>query len=220
MVSTQYQLTEETTVVHRVSTRYDVPVRGTPEERLHLVVERISSLFRAELRETASARGLKLVQLEALVYLAMANRYSDTSSAVAEYLAITKGTASQTLNALERRGLITRVPDAEDRRVVHCHLTDEGNAVADDAFPAPGLPSLAPDRQDAVEAAAVELLRALQAGRGFRSFGQCRTCALFERRGSRFWCGLTQERLSTPDSLRICREHTTESAGDPALRNE
>lgn len=220
MISTRYQLIEKRAVVQRVSTRYDVPVRGTSEERLHLAVERISSLFRAELREAASARGLKLVQLEALVYLAMANRYSDTSSAVAEYLAITKGTASQTLNALERRGLMTRVPDAEDGRVVHCRLTDEGNAVADDAFPTPHLRSLAPDRRDAVEAAAVELLRTLQAGRGYRTFGQCRTCAMFERRGSRFRCGLTQERLSTPDSLRICREHTTESAGASTLRNE
>ena len=90
---------------------------------LHLAIERISSLFREGLRNVATDRGLKLVQLEALVYLSMANRYSDTPLGVAEYLGITKGTASQTIKALVDLGLIDKVSDGSDGRVVHCTLT-------------------------------------------------------------------------------------------------
>lgn len=180
--------------------------------RLHLVLERISSLFRAELRAAANDHDLKLVQLEALIFLAVANRYSDSAGAIAEYLGVTKGTASQTLLALERRGLITKARDPVDGRVQHCHLTPEGAAIVASAHPVAILTD-APER-DVVEAekAAVELLRLMQRGRDHRTFGQCRTCSQFETHGTRYRCGLTGERLSRDDSLRICREHRSAEA--------
>ena len=176
--------------------------------RLHLVLERLSSLFRARLRESAARHGLKLVQLETLIYLSMANRYSDTPSALADYLGVTKGTAGQTVAALERHGLVDRRVDDEDGRVFHCGPTEQGKRVVKDVYPAAFLEELdAPNLRDA-SSAAVELLRAIQAVHDFRSFGQCQTCAHFKRDGTRFRCGLTTERLTRADSLRICREHT------------
>ena len=50
------------------------------------------------------AGGLNPAQWEALRYIARANRYSRSPSAVAEYLGATKGTVSQTLKALEHKG--------------------------------------------------------------------------------------------------------------------
>ncbi|MEQ9325049.1 MAG: MarR family winged helix-turn-helix transcriptional regulator, partial [Polyangiaceae bacterium] len=152
------------------------------------------------------------VQLEALIFLAVANRYSDSAGAIAEYLGVTKGTASQTLLALERRGLITKARDPVDGRVQHCHLTPEGAAIVASAHPVAILAD-APER-DVVEAekAAVELLRLMQRGRDHRTFGQCRTCSQFETHGTRYRCGLTGERLSRDDSLRICREHRSAEA--------
>ena len=176
-------------------------------QTLHLVLERLSSLFRARLRESAAAHGLKLVQLEALIYLSMANRYSDTPSALADYLGVTKGTAGQTVAALERHGFVERQVDGEDGRVFHCGPTDAGRRVVRSAYPAAFLTELdRPNLRDAANAG-VELLRAIQAVHDFRSFGQCQTCAHFQRDGARFRCGLTSERLTRTDALRICREH-------------
>lgn len=179
----------------------------SPASALHLTIERLSSLFRAELRAAAGEHGLKLVQLEALIYLSVANRYSDTVGALADYLGVTKGTASQTLLALERRSLIAKVVDADDGRVQHCRLTPDGRAIVDGTHPAAFLAET-PD-EDVAEAqkAATELLRILQRGRGFRTFGQCQSCSKFETSGTRFRCGLTGERLTRADSKLICREH-------------
>ncbi len=174
--------------------------------RLHLALERISSLFRSELRASAVAHDLKLVQLEALIYFANANRYSDTASALTEYLGLTKGTTSQTIQALERRGLLEKHADEHDGRVSHCKPTAAGAAIVDEAFPMKWAPTSGADLAGAEEAA-VQLLARLQAARGQRSFGQCSTCQLFERNGSRFRCGLTGEPLTKRDSLAICREH-------------
>ncbi len=181
---------------------------GTPSaSKLHFVLERISSIFRSRLRERATEQGLKLVQLEALIYLSVANRYSNTAGALTEYLGVTKGTASQTVIALERRGLATKMPDANDGRILHCSLTAKGVAIAQAARPASFLAGLTGEMQDEALAASLRRLRLVQAGRGFKSFGQCKSCSHFRGTRGRYQCGLTKESLTAPESLQICREH-------------
>lgn len=175
--------------------------------KLHFLIERISSIFRSQMREHATEHGLKLVQLEALVYLSAANRYSDTAGALTEYLGVTKGTASQTVIALERRGLATKAKDPNDGRVLHCVLTPAGAAIAEAARPASFLAELPQDEQADALVAALGVLGSLQAGRGFRTFGECKTCSYFQNKGGKFQCGLTLETLTDADSLKICREH-------------
>lgn len=184
-----------------------MPQQTQTTSALHLVLERISSLFRAQMRDTANEHDLRLVQLEALVYLSVANRYSDTTMALAEYLGLTKGTVSQTVRALERRGLIEKEADANDGRVLHCHLTEEGHAIAAAAHPARFLHDLPSSQQQQTLSAALAVLRALQAGRQFKSFGQCDSCRHFLRDGSPYRCGLTSEALGEDDAIKICREH-------------
>lgn len=192
----------ESGVVNSVLIRYHLPV--TPS-RLHDLAERLTSLFRASFRQGASAHDLKLVQLEALVYLASANRYSDTAAALTEYLGITKGTVSQTIKALERRGLVAKVTDERDARVQHCLLTDEGLSIVKRTHPA-GLFANLGDTElhgEALES----LLRVLQTANQHRSFGVCHSCRHFGPRSRGGRCGLTAELLSVKDSRRICREH-------------
>ncbi|MBV1858019.1 MAG: MarR family transcriptional regulator [Nannocystaceae bacterium] len=181
--------------------------------RLHLLTERLSSLFRADMRHVASEHGLKLVQLEALVFLSMANRYSDTPVSLTEYFGLTKGTVSQTLKVLERDGLIEKHADARDGRVQHCAVTQLGATIVAEAFPAPML-SGAPTREDATLADALQMLLArLQQRNGLRTFGLCRSCRLFQTKGSGGVCGLTQESLTALDTRKICREHEATQGG-------
>nr|MBA3613554.1 MarR family transcriptional regulator [Nitrospirales bacterium] len=61
------------------------------------VLERLTNLQRMEARAFGLRYGLQPVQMEALTYLTQCNRYSNTPQAVAEYLGLTKGTVSQSL---------------------------------------------------------------------------------------------------------------------------
>ncbi len=181
--------------------------------RLHLLTERLSSLMRSQLRRVASAHDLKLVQLEALVYLSVANRYSDSPLALTEYFGVTKGTVSQTLKALERRGLVEKHQDPTDRRVQHCAVTPAGAAIVDEAYPAGCFRAIktasTEDHADALE----QQLRALQRANGFKTFGQCRTCRHFQPRSKGGRCGLTNEALSNSDATKLCREHEFPATG-------
>ena len=71
---------------------------------------------RSDQRVRGRGGQLQPVHIEALSYINRANRYSNTPQALAEYLRSTKGTVSQSLLLLYRRGLITRETDAKDRR--------------------------------------------------------------------------------------------------------
>jgi len=175
------------------------------DPRLHVLLERLSNLLREDLREVATAHGLKLVQLSALQYLAVANRFSDTLTDLVAYLGATKGTVSQTLKTLERKGLLTRRRDPDDGRVAHLVLTDEGRAIAEAGLPAPVLSDLSADDDaaDAIEG----LLRRMLAARGAVAFGVCRTCRYHEHREGGRWCGLLQTGLDEADASRWCREH-------------
>lgn len=186
--------------------------RPSTAARLHLLTERLSSLFRTDLRRVASEHGLKLVQLEALVFLSRANRYSDTSAALTEYLGLTKGTVSQTLSVLARAGLMSKQPDERDGRVQHCTLTPKGAAIVEQAFPAPLFEGGSAQDDNALATVLEQSLRRLQHRNGLRTFGLCHTCRLFERRGSAGVCGLTHESLTTLDTQKLCREHEPPSA--------
>ncbi|MFY8063120.1 MAG: MarR family winged helix-turn-helix transcriptional regulator, partial [Usitatibacteraceae bacterium] len=99
------------------------------------LVERLGNLMRAEARRAGSDEQLAPVHVEALVYLANANRYSNTPQVLSEYLGLTKGTISQSLLLLDRRGLIERYQDDIDRRVVRLRLSATGEQFLYDTQP-------------------------------------------------------------------------------------
>lgn len=182
---------------------------------LYELLERLSNLLRAEERSTGLPDGLQPVHLQALAYLARCNRYSNTPAGVTEYLGLTKGTVSQTLNLLEARGWVVKSPSLTDKRVVHLQLTPEGRQRLQALWPPAqvdaALQWLSPAQQLQLHTALADLLRALQQSQEGRSFGVCHSCRHFQREGpGQFRCGLTQEPLSTDDSQLICREHQAE----------
>lgn len=181
-------------------------------DRIYDYLERIGNLIRMDARRAEPFKGLQPVQLEALHYIGSCNRYSNTPIAVAEYLGLTKGTVSQTLSVLEGHGLIEKVPDLHDRRVVRLLLTQSGSDLLREAIPPRVLRSAMKLLSERLSEEAVEVLhvtlQAMQQANHLRSFGLCKSCRHHRREqdGSRS-CGLTREALYPTDAEKICREH-------------
>jgi DNA-binding MarR family transcriptional regulator len=173
------------------------------------MVERLGNLMRAELRRIGAEEQLQPVHLHALLYLFKANRYSNTPQALADYLGITKGTASQSLLLLDRRGLIERYEDDVDRRVVRLRLSAAGEQFLYQAQPAQqwqqATRNISPNRIRNAVSAMREALMTLQQDNEGRQFGTCPGCEHFERLSARAYrCGIMGDRLSGPDTRRIC----------------
>ncbi len=173
------------------------------------LVERLGNLMRTEARRAGADEQLQAVHVAALVYLANANRYSNTPQALGEYLGLTKGTISQSLLLLDRRGLIERYQDDLDRRVVRLRISGTGEQFLLDMQPQAAWQqatrNISPNRIRNAVSALREILTTLQADAERQPFGDCPGCRHFERLSARAYrCGLMGDRLSGPDTRKIC----------------
>src|SRR6202171_5458367 len=178
------------------------------------LVERLGNLMRTERRKSGAEETLQPVHLQALIYLSKANRYSNTPQALAEYLGLTKGTVSQTLLLLHRRGLIERFEDDIDRRVVRLRLSSAGERLLYESQPA--LPwqnatrNISPNRIRNAVSALREALMTLQQDNEATTFGDCQSCAWSQKLSQRIYrCGRMGDRLSGPETRKICRIYKT-----------
>ena len=175
------------------------------------LLERISQ----QIRSDEQVGELNPAQWAALRYLARANRFSRNPIALSRYLGTTRGTTSQTLIALERKGYVSRKPSARDKRSVDLELTKQGRQkLAQD--PISQLAEVSEQTLGADSSSARALLSRLLAGlierNEGRMFGQCRTCRYFRpqqglSKTAPHRCGLLDIDLSDDDSERICVEH-------------
>ena len=201
-------------IVKLVSIRYNIGMDQTG--RIASLIERLGNLLRAE--ERNSGTGLMPVHVQMLSYLSVCNRYSDTPAAVTEFSGATKGTSSQSIAVLERKGFLRKRPDSADGRVVHLSLTAKGRRFVDNNFPPPEFSSsvgeMKPADRETLTGLLTGLLVSLQRRNGGRMFGVCRTCRHFRKDAlpGSHQCGLTLEPLSEDESTRICREHERPAA--------
>jgi len=150
-------------------------------------------------------------QFAALGYLARANRFSRAPSHVADYLATTRGTASQTLKALARKELISEARSEADKRSIRYDVTKEGLALLDEASDLKQVVETLPaDVATSLAASLKSLVLALLHHRGGRSFGLCGTCRHHEKNATGGHCRLLGVPLKPHEASQLCHEHSSE----------
>lgn len=179
------------------------------------LIERISSILRSEERRKYAAIGLQPVHGQVLNYLAICNKYSNTHAAVADYLGLTKGTVSQTIQILERKAYLEKTTDPLDGRVVHLSLTLSGRQLIQELQPLALFRTVEARLEgrafESIDQALEATLALLQQVNQSRSYGVCRSCSHFAVAENHFQCGLTQELLDRHETDSICREHLPSS---------
>ncbi|MFA9407839.1 MAG: MarR family winged helix-turn-helix transcriptional regulator [Candidatus Dadabacteria bacterium] len=177
------------------------------------LIERIGNLLRSEERASGADSGLQSVHVQILNYLYQCNRYSNTPAGVTEFIGSTKGTTSQSINILEKKGFIKKYIDDEDGRVIRLYLTEKGEDFIKNEFPPTdfcrALDTLSTKDSDYLSQLLTKLLVQLQLENKSKLFGVCHTCNHFKKfgLGDTHQCGLTLEPLSEKESFLICREH-------------
>ena len=174
--------------------------------------ERLARLMRA--REHGG--DLNPAQWEALRYLARANRFSNSPGALTRSLGATKGTISQTLMALERKGFVVKAARTGEGRSVSLTLTEKGlAALKDDPWQklAAAIDELGGKTRRRLGKGLRELLSAEAKAGALASFGTCDTCRFFREKGrdreaaGPHLCMLYEQPLTPDDAQRICVAH-------------
>ncbi len=172
-------------------------------DQIRALINRLARLDAAETWEV----DLNPAQIAALDYLARANRFSRAPSQVAEYLGTTRGTMSQTLKSLVRKGYLTERGSETDRRSISYDLTPSGIALAGrQGTLARAVADLTAGDQASLSASLSAILAArLSANRG-RAFGICNTCAHHRVIGEDAFCALLSLPLAPEETTQICHE--------------
>ena len=177
-------------------------------------LERLARLMRAGEHEG----GLNPAQWEALRYLARANRFSNSPIALTRFLGSTKGTISQTIKALERKGYITKSPRENEGRSICLKLTGKGFGILENdplSELSKSLDDLGGKTRRRLAKGLAELLDTDLKRREQPSFGICASCRYFREKGRErdalgpHSCMLFDAGLSAAESQLICVEHVT-----------
>ena len=177
-----------------------------------ILLERLSRLVRAQ----EHASDLNPAQWEALRYLSRCNRFSNSPAALTRYLSATKGTISQTLIALERKGLVTKTPRPGEARSVILALTAEGEAkLRDDPWQQVSamIEAIGSKTRKKLAAGSQKLVNQIIKSRGLPSFGSCATCRYFREGGApedvkgKHWCLLFEQPVTRTEAGKICASH-------------
>jgi DNA-binding MarR family transcriptional regulator len=169
---------------------------------------RLSRLLRAR----DHSKGLNPAQWQALRYLAISNRFSNTPGAMTRYLGATKGTISQTVLSLEKKGLISKQVKSGDQRQTALALTEAGRAILkEDALAsfARDIEGLKPKMRRRFSRAVSDLLASEIERLEEPSFGACNSCRYFREvgNGETSHCMKFSASLSAADEMLICIEH-------------
>lgn len=174
-------------------------------------LERLARLMRAGEHEG----GLNPAQWEALRYLARANRFSNSPIALTRFLGSTKGTISQTIKALERKGFITKSPRENEGRSICLALTEKGReALTRDPLAelSISLDELGGKTRRRLAKGLSELLETELKRREQPGFGNCASCRYFRQKGREsdalgpHQCMLFDAALSEAEARLICVE--------------
>ena len=151
---------------------------------------------------------LNPTQRAALEYLSEANQFSRSPSHVADYLGTTRGTMSQTLKALVRKGYAAERRQISDQRSISYELTEAGRAAAAEPNPIAGaIGNLPADAQAALKDGLLQSLKLALAANGGQSFGKCKTCAYHDASSENGFCTLLGLSLEAGENVKICFEH-------------
>jgi len=105
-----------------------------PPSGIAYLIGHLERLVRRRLGETISPLGLTIQQYTALAVLGARGRLSNAQ--LAERSLVTPQSANEMVKAMAKRGWVERSADPSHKRVIHLHLTRQGQAVLKQAHAA------------------------------------------------------------------------------------
>ncbi len=173
-------------------------------KRIKELADRLSRILQAEEWD----EDLNPSQWTALNYLARANRFSRSPSQVSDFMGATRGTVSQTLKALARKGLIEEAPTGGDKRSISYQVTGEGGTLLKRSSALEAAASKMEDAEaEALMSGLETLVRTALKQRGQRPFGICASCVHHQKKARGGFCKLLQEPLTAAETRQICHEY-------------
>lgn len=181
-------------------------------------LNRIGLAMRSAAWGDAAESGLTPTQSQILAFVAARSAQNPRSGDAADALGITPQTASVAIAALVAKGLVSKVPDAKDRRASALRLTRQGEVAARVAGQWPGfllnaMQELDPAEQEMFLRILIKLIRRLHNDGTIAPQRLCVTCVHFQpnahpgKPASPHHCAFVNAPLADIDLRLDCGDH-------------
>ncbi|RMG14366.1 MAG: MarR family transcriptional regulator [Deltaproteobacteria bacterium] len=198
---------------------------GTLDERLQGALAKLSLAARHDFRRQATGEGLSAVQAQVLTVLARDGAME--MGQLASRLSLTPATVSDSVAALERRGLLRREPVPSDRRRVRVKPTVRGKQLGESLASWPeifqqGIEDLSPEEKALLLRVMMRMILSFLAKGVIQEARMCVTCTYFrphvhEDAERPHHCALVDLPLGL-DSVRLdCPDHEQQVSPSEAL---
>lgn len=202
---------------------------STPlSRRLREGLDRIAAAMRADAWGLAEEAGLTPTQAHALTYIAGRGDAGLRLRAVAEHLGVTQPTATDSVAALARKGLVAKRADPGDKRAVAIRVTPAGRDVTRAIGLAltaseKALATLTVQEQQTMLELVIKTIRALQEAKAIPPQRLCVTCRHFRPNAHDdaelpHHCGLVDAPFGGRHLRLDCPEHEAAPAAREAAR--
>lgn len=192
--------------------------------RIREGLARVAMAIRGDDWNRARVSGLNPTQLFILELL-KGRKDGLAVKAIAANLGVTQPTATDSIAALERKGLVVKTAGAADRRGVNVSITDDGHRVlatgsAGDSTAEAAVDALAQHEQEDLLLTLIKMIRQLQEARAIPIQRMCTTCRYFvpfrhPDAAQPHHCNFVDAAFGQQDIRIECREHET---ADPSSR--
>ncbi len=193
--------------------------------RIREGLSRVGMAMRIDEWNKAKATGLNPTQLAILTLLEGRDEDGLGVKDIAAHLGVSQPTATDSINALERKQLIEKRQGSNDKRAVRVALTDEGLSVLKEAGEEKGLAeqavgSLDADAQETLLVSLVTMIRQLQEAGAIPVQRMCVSCQYFAPNvhpdpARPHHCKFVDEAFGQRELRIDCRDHLE---ADPAFR--
>ncbi|MGD9479815.1 MarR family winged helix-turn-helix transcriptional regulator [Shinella sp. G-2] len=199
------------------------------DTRIREGLSRLATVLRVDDWNRAKAAGLNPTQLAILTLLDGRGARGLGVKEIAAHLGVSQPTATDSLNALERRGLLAKHPGESDRRAVNIAPTAEGTATlrateAGDGLVEQAIAGLDDREQEDLLLTLIKMIRHLQDTDAIPVQRLCVTCRHFAPfahadAARPHHCHYVDAAFGQPDLRLDCREHEANPASRAATRD-
>ncbi len=156
----------------------------TLQHNLRFGLDRIAAALRADDWATASVIGLNPTQTHILTFLAGRAPRGARVQAIADYLGVSQPTATDSVNALLRKGFVSKNADTSDARSNSVQVTQSGSAIVRGlgqigSATTKSLAALDDSEQASLLHVLIKLIRSLQIAKAIPVQRMCVTCKHF-----------------------------------------
>jgi len=195
---------------------------GSIEHRIGEALARLAQALRSDDWTRAKAAGLNPAQ-GAILQLLEGRKNGLGIGEIAGHLGVSQPSATDSVRALEAKGLVIKSEVAGDRRSVRVELTEAGRAALDGALDSPGsvddaIAALAGDEKAVFLLALVKIIRTMQEAGAIPIQRMCVSCRYFSPfahadAARPHHCAFVDAAFGQ-ESIRIdCRDHEAADAG-------